>query len=183
MSGKKYTYLSSALNDLDIPLQFRKGFYSFLQKINITNENKTPTPIAIQLGLVNVIAKIPPYFSWNVTFVMDKLNEYGFPTDARFAAATSEYAGSYFTKKQFQSTTYMCEPLTSEELYTILEPYTDDQGKPTNETLKQNIAKIVPGYPIYSWDIGSIRKTYEHYTNNKKNTNLQDLISYINNNH
>ena len=52
--------------------------------------------------------------------------------------------------------------------YAIPNRHTDDQGKPTNETLKQNIAKIEPGYPLCSWDIGSIQKTYNHYTNNEK---------------
>ena len=77
----------------------------------------------------------------------------------------------------------MCKPLTLTELNTILDPYTDDDDKPTNEVLKQNIAKIVPGYPIYSWDIGSVKKTYDFHINNKKNNNLQDLIHYMNNNH
>ena len=176
-------YLSRALDNLDVPLHARRHFYTFLNNLNIINEDKSPTQLAHDLGLSMTKAITPPYYSWNVYFVMDKLNEYGFSTDARFVAASSEYSDSYFTKKQFRSTKYMCKPLTLTELNTILDPYTDDDGKPTNEVLKQNIAKIVPGYPIYSWDIGSVKKTYDFHINNKKNNNLQDLIHYMNNNH
>lgn len=176
-------YLSRALEEINVPLHARRFFYTFLNKVNIINEDKSPTQIAHDIGLVTTKAIIPPYYSWNVYFIMDKLNEYGFSTDSRFTAARSEYSDVYFTKKQLRSNNLMCEPLTTQEIDTILEPYTDDDGKPTNEILEQNIAKIVPGYPIYSWDIGSVQKTYDFHINNKKNTNLQDLIHYMNNNH
>ena len=162
----------------------RKQFYSFLQKLNITDEGKNPTQIALNLGLASVVLKVPDYYSWNIRFIYNKLQEHGFETGGRFLCAIREYdENTFFSKRQLQNANYMCEKITTQEFNTIVDDYVDGYGKPTEETIKENIAKINSGFPICTWDTASIEKTFRFFTDNKKNNNLQDLTDYINNNH